>query len=219
MSELEKQPATEVSVDPEEKGNADPARGNGGLKRLIVIGLVLVPIAVAATCVIAEIRELPWWCCLRANLGSSEMQYKMGTICSEGDQKEQKSADEWFRKAAKNGNVKAQYTLAMRTTNEEERIALLKAAADQGSVEAQYELGAAYFRGGHYAEAVEYYRKAADTEMPKAQHALAGCLARGDGVAKDTGKAKELYRKAAAQGYGPSEARLEELEAEEKNAK
>lgn len=218
MSELEKTSAAEGVADPGEKTDVEPTRGNSGLKRLIVVGLVLVPIAMATTCVIAEIRELPWWCRLRAELGSAEMQYKMGNICADGDAEEQKDADGWFRKAAENGSVKAQYALAMRTRSEEERIVLLKKAAGNGSSEAQYELGAIYFRIGHYAEAVECYRKAADGGLPKARHALAGCLLRGCGVARDRDKAKELYRQAAEQGYGPSEAQLEELADEEKKA-
>jgi len=214
MSELEKPSATEEIVDPGEKKST----ANGGVRRLIVIGLVLVPIAVAVTCITAEIRELPWWCRFRAELGSADMQCKMGVICTDGGPEEQKLADEWFRKAAKNGSVRAQYALAVRTKDAKERAAMLKAAAEKGNADAQYEWGLSCFRDEKYAEAVEYYRKAADQGLTKAMHALAGCLLRGEGVAKDVDKAKELYRKAAAKGYGPSEARLEDLVNEEKKA-
>ena len=212
MSELEKQPAAEENAGGEKKS------ASGGVKRLIVIGLVLVPIAAVVTCVTAEIRELPWWCRFRAELGSAEMQCKMGVICSEGEPDEQKLADGWFRKAAKNGSVRAQYEMALRTKDEKERAEMFKAAADKGHAEAQYEMGVSFFRGEKYAEAVEYFRKAADQGLPKAMHSLAGCLMRGEGVPKDVAKAKELYQKAAAKGYGPSEARLEELADEEKKA-
>ena len=214
MSEQKNSPATEDAAGTGVKKRA----ANGGVRRLIVIGLVLVPIAAAATCIIAEIRELPWWCRFRAELGSADMQYKMGVICTDGTAEEQKLADEWFRKAAKNGSVRAQYDLAMRTRDSNERAAMLKAAAEQGSADAQYELGASCFRGEKYVEAVGYYRKAADQGLPKAMHALAGCLLRGEGVAKDVDQAKELYRKAAAKGYGPSEAQLEDLANGEKKA-
>lgn len=192
---------------------------DGELKRLVIVGLVLIPITMVVTCVIAEIRELPWWCRIRAGLGSTDMQYKMGRICI--DMEDNKGAERWFRRAAENGSVDAQYELAMRfAKDEEERLTLLKLAANNANAEAQYELAARCFQVGpeHYEEAVDWYQQAADLGLPKAQHALAGCLLRGDGVTADRNKAKELYKQAAAQGYGPSEARLEELAEEEKKA-
>lgn len=216
MSERDKRPASEGSAGSQVRNPVDPAR-SGELNRLIIVGLVLMPIAMAATCVIAEIRELPWWCRIRAGLGSTAMQYKMGRICA--DAEDNRGAEEWLRRAAENGSVEAQYELAMRFAKDEvERLTLLKLAAGNDYAEAQYELGTKYFQVGpeHYAAAVEWYQMAAAQGLPKAQHALAGCLLRGDGVPADRNKAKELYQQAAAQGYGPSEARLEELAEEEK---
>ena len=60
----------------------------------------------------------------------------------------------WFKKAAEQGNVKAQVELARMydegkkvDRNQQEAFKLLKKATEQGSAEALYELGLMYIKG------------------------------------------------------------------------
>ena len=61
--------------------------------------------------------------------------------------------------------------------------------ADAGNVISQYNLGLCYAEGTgvevDLAEAVRWFRKAAEQGMPQAQFNLGLCLARGVGVAKN----------------------------------
>ena len=70
-------------------------------------------------------------------------------------------------------------------------------AADQGYVQAQYRLGDCYFLGEGVAEdlveAVKWYRKAADQGYYLAQTMLGDCYTHGKGVAKDEVEAYALY--------------------------
>jgi TPR repeat protein len=78
------------------------------------------------------------------------------------------------------------------------------AAADRGSVIAQYNVGSCYASGqGVFQddfEAVKWYRKAADLGNATAQFYLAECYSNGRGVAKDVELAEQWYRKAAEGG-------------------
>jgi TPR repeat protein len=80
----------------------------------------------------------------------------------------------------------------------------LKARADQGDAQAQFNLGLMYATGEGVpkdaAEAVKWYRLAADQNHPRAQFNLGLLYATGEGVPKDTAEAVKWYRKAADQG-------------------
>jgi hypothetical protein len=71
-------------------------------------------------------------------------------------------------------------------------------------MEAQATLGAAYQLGRgvpqDYAQAVAWYRKAAEQGFPFAQNALGVLLSEGNGVSKDEAEAATWYRRAAEQG-------------------
>ena len=79
----------------------------------------------------------------------------------------------------------------------------LRRAAEQGDVDAQYNLGNKYHIGlgvdEDKAEAVKWYRKAAEQGHVSAQINLAACYASGDGVSEDKTEAVKWYRKAADQ--------------------
>ena len=81
---------------------------------------------------------------------------------------------------------------------------------------AQNELGECYFTGRgvkqDMAEAVKYYRKAADQGLAEAQYNLGYCYDNANGVDLDTEKAIELYRKAAKQGHVKAKNALNTLE-------
>jgi len=69
-------------------------------------------------------------------------------------------------------------------------LADLRAKAKEGDAPSQYELGRAFALGQHglatnYAEAVKWFRKAAEQNFAEAQCNLGRCYARGNGLAKD----------------------------------
>jgi TPR repeat protein len=85
------------------------------------------------------------------------------------------SAMRWYRKAAELGDVKAQTRLAY---------LLDKSEANE--------------------ESVEWYNRATEQGHAEAQFGLAKMVAAGEGVAKDTQLALDLYTQAARQGYLPA---------------
>jgi TPR repeat protein len=85
-------------------------------------------------------------------------------------------------------------------------LADIRAKAEQGDPQSQFELGAAFFVGRcgvakDEAEAVKWYRKAADQNIPAARYNLGVCYALGHGVARDDVEAVKWYRRAAEQNY------------------
>ena len=79
-----------------------------------------------------------------------------------------------------------------------------RAEADDIDAEAQYELGARYVNGQgvpeSYAEAVKWWRKAAEQGHALAQSALGDMYCIGEGVPESYAEAVKWYRKAAEQG-------------------
>ena len=80
-----------------------------------------------------------------------------------------------------------------------------RAEADDIDAEAQYELGARYVNGQgvpqSYAEAVKWYRKAAEQGDAVGQYNLGAMYSLGSGVQKDMAQATKWIRKAAEQGH------------------
>lgn len=80
----------------------------------------------------------------------------------------------------------------------------LRQAAERGEVEAQFQLGTAYYTGMNviqdYREAMKWYQKAAEQGLISAQHNLGVAYSKGLGVSQDERKAVQWYRKAAEQG-------------------
>ena len=84
-------------------------------------------------------------------------------------------------------------------------LADIRAKAEKGDAQSQYELGRAFGNGSlgvaqDAVEAVKWYRKAAEQGHAQAQYNLGVCYANGQGVAKDEAEAVKWYRKAAEQG-------------------
>ncbi len=77
--------------------------------------------------------------------------------------------------------------------------------AKNGNVEAQRNLGWAYYRGDGITkdkvEAVRWWRKAAEQGDTQAQSVLGRAYSNGDGVAKDESEGARWFRKAADSGY------------------
>ena len=87
-----------------------------------------------------------------------------------------------------------------------------KAKAEKGDATAQYILGACYAHGKgvekDYAEAVNWWRRAAEQNYFPAQYSLGGCYANGQGVSKNSTEAVKWYRKAAEQNHAPAQFNL-----------
>ena len=77
-------------------------------------------------------------------------------------------------------------------------------AAEQGNVDAQFNLGVMYDNGRgvrqDYKQAVQWYRKAAEQGHADAQYNLGVAYKKGEGVRQDDAQAVQWYRKAAEQG-------------------
>src|SRR5437016_4270282 len=99
--------------------------------------------------------------------------------------------------------------------NEADRkvLAEIRAGADKGDAKAQYELGRAFFSGTlgvakDEAEAVKWFRKAAEQNVTDAQFSLGVCYANGRGVTKDDAEAVKWFRKAAEQNLADAQYNL-----------
>jgi TPR repeat protein len=117
-----------------------------------------------------------------------------------------------FRKAAEQGDAKAQYNLGAAyykgegvSQDKAEAVRWIRKAAEQGFAKAQTSLGMAYYKGEGVskdnAEAVKWYRKAAEQGHADGQHNLGMIYYLGEGVSQDNAEAVKWYRKAAEQGH------------------
>src|ERR1035441_4857321 len=92
-------------------------------------------------------------------------------------------------------------------------LADIRAKAEEGDAQSQYELGAASATGSlgvakDETEAVKWYRKAAEQKLAAAQYCLGYCYTHSDGVAKDKVEAAKWYRKAAEQNVAEAQVNL-----------
>jgi TPR repeat protein len=71
-----------------------------------------------------------------------------------------------------------------------------------------FQLGRSYQKAEDYAQAAEFYRKAAESGNPLAQNNLAALLKRGQGFPKDEVEAVQWFRKAAEQGLAVAQSNL-----------
>jgi len=109
-----------------------------------------------------------------------------------------------YRKAAEQGDIQAQFTLAIMyegglgvSQDRAEAVKWWRKAADQGSAYAQFMLGG---MSKDDAEAVKWYRKAAEQGNSDAQQMLGIMYERGSkGVPQDYTEAAKWWRKAADQ--------------------
>jgi hypothetical protein len=120
-------------------------------------------------------------------------------------------AVKWFRLAADQGDVQAQFKLGVMygdgrgvAQDHAEAVKWFRLAADQGDAGAQINLGLIYSIGRgvaqDHAEAVKWYRLAADQGHASAQHNLGSIYFAGLGVAQDYVLAHMWFNLAASQG-------------------
>jgi localization factor PodJL len=78
--------------------------------------------------------------------------------------------------------------------------AVLREAAAAGNPAAQYVVALRYLRSDNAAEAVRWLERAASAGLAPAQYRLGAMYERGQGVAKDLGRARSWYQSAAEKG-------------------
>ena len=215
MSELEKKPENTAPTSaeaPAEKpaGKAAEKKANTKIRLFVELGVLVL--AVVVVCIVGEAKKLQWWCHLRAKLGSTKMQYELGKYYANAEKPAKDKALYWLRKAAAKGHPAAAAAAADATGDNAAKIKWLLSAAEKGNAKIQFKLAQIYRADEKMTEAVKWYEKAAAKGVKEAMHNLATCYLDGIGVEKDLVKAKALYEKAAKAGYGPSEAKLQEVE-------
>ena len=143
-----------------------------------------------------------------AEKGSPEAQYYLGLHCEEENNMEE--AATWYRKAAVQNDLDAQYKLGLCYDKGEgvpqdskEAVKWYQKAAEHGIVEAQINLGVCYENGigikKSIPEAVKWYREAADGRSTEAQYKLGFCY-ENYGEVRNYDKAASWYRRAAERG-------------------
>ena len=159
----------------------------------------------------------------RAHQGDVSAQIRLGQRYwrGEGVERSEIEAAKWFRKAAEQGEPRAQLSLGhlliqgqFRIVNSDGRYQIekdeaegakwIRKAAEQGHASAQFSLGHLYAQGqgveSDEVEAAKWIRKAAEQGHAIAQAVLAMRYFDGQGVEKDAAAAEKWARKAARQG-------------------
>ena len=139
-----------------------------------------------------------------ANQGNAAAQYNLGVMYYKGDgiPQNQSKAIEWFQRAAAQGHIKAESNLKVMSTNA--AVEILRKAANQGDQRAQYSLGLIYQTGESVhqdsAKAIDWYTKAANQGNAEAQAMLGGMYYEGEGVPQNVTIAKEWFSKSCDNG-------------------
>ena len=160
----------------------------------------------------------------RAARGDADALYNQGCLYfyeyHEGREKDPSKAAKCFRKAAEQGHVESQKSLAMLYNdgigverNEAEAVKWYRKAAKQGDAVAQFQLGVHYHFGRGVskdeATADKWWRKAAEQGHPVAQYLLGMYYAHGwGGAPEDFQEAAKWWRKAAEQGHAEAQFKL-----------
>ena len=85
---------------------------------------------------------------------------------------------------------------------------LWRMAADRGDVHAQRNVALSFFEAGQFAEAVRFYKRAAEQGFFAAQYDLAVCFEQGKGTEVNLAEAERWYRKGVDRGEAPSQNNL-----------
>ena len=148
-----------------------------------------------------------------ASLENDFAEYALGVMYEFGTgvQANRKNAEDWYRKAALRGNVKAQQRLGdwyaggtKVPQDYKQAVYWWLMAAKQGDALSQYNLGYAYQQGRgrllkDYKQAVFWYKQSAESGDSDAQVKLGLAYYLGKGVPRDEAKAANWYKKSAAQ--------------------
>jgi TPR repeat protein len=172
-------------------------------------------------------EAVKWWR-KAAEQGNGTAEYNLGTAYYNGTgiKKNDNEAVKWWSKAAAQGDATAQSDIDFINQGKENAsapmylpfsvrtayagnitppaIAALQTKAEQGDVNAQYNLGTTYYNGTGIKknddEAVKWWRKAAEQGDPDAEYNLGFLYYKGQEVKQDYVEAFKWYRKSAEQG-------------------
>ena len=177
----------------------------------LALSVLLLAAAPAAA---QSLEELPFDKQLTlAKVGDVDAQFQVGLAYETGKNVpvDEAEAARWFRQAALQGNVEAQFHLARLVARGAKglkqdlptALKLYQDAASRGHPQAMNALGQAYQQGrgteADLAKAAEWYGKAADLSLADAQNNLGMLYLEGKGVSRDIARAFKLFESAAAQ--------------------
>lgn len=180
------------------------------VQRVALLAMLLA----AGPAMAQTLQDLPFDKQLKlAQVGDVDAQFTVGVAFETGNRarRDEAEAARWFRQAALQGNVEAQYHLARLVAKGAKglkqdlptAIKLYQDAAAKGHPEAMNALGQAYQTGrgtaADPARAADWYRKAADLNLADAQNNLGMLYLDGKGVSRDLREAFLLFEKAAGQ--------------------
>lgn len=105
-------------------------------------------------------------------------------------------------------NDHIRFKQAVKNPGSSSSFAVFEELAGKGHLGSQHNLGICYFNGygtqKNPEEAVKWFRKAADRNLPDAMFMLGVCYYDGIGIEKNQITGKELIRQAAEKGYQPA---------------
>jgi TPR repeat protein len=138
-------------------------------------------------------------------------QYMLGFLYQEGTglRRSRKEAKKWYSLSAAHGFDSAQLNLGILLANDtnpdfKEALRLYRLAAQQGNVNAAYNLGLYYELGRGVRKnrqtSFKWYLLAAEGGEPDSQCVVGFCYFNGDGVTEDIEQAVRWYRRAAKNG-------------------
>lgn len=127
----------------------------------------------------------------------------------------------WYRKAAEQGHLEAQYELAGsyyyhigEKFDVNEAMRWWHKSASNGNISSQHALGQLYQTEGvrlDYTQSIKWYNKAAAQGHPVSQYEIANHYSLGRGVVLDDRRALNSYRKAASMGHKHSQYMLGQI--------
>jgi len=159
---------------------------------------------------------------------NADAQFELGlAYCEDGAAKDYKQAQNWFKKAAKQGIVEAQYNLGLCLIFEDKLFSMgpeywIEKAAKKGFTQAQYCLGVFHATGMtlkksvHFPKALKWWKKAAKVGHAEAQYTLGIYF---NAMRDQPKKAAPWFVLAANQGHAVAQEKLNDLRAEHKNIK
>lgn len=200
-----------MSVNNEKKNSALVPRPSSAVEKFEPGAKRVLALMVSDTLAIAQRHLAP--AVTSPTKAELENWYQQGEMhfCGNGVPENYREAVGWFRKAAEQGHIGAQYILGTcyyvgkgAPQDYTEAVKWLRKAAEQGHASGQNNLGWCYGKGEgvpqDYVEAVKWYRKAAEQGNAWAQHSLGVCYKNGEGIQQDYVEAYKWFRLSAEQG-------------------
>lgn len=180
--------------------NAQQATDIQTLTRLSEQGSADAQLALAEALLLAQKHEEAMhWYTQAAQQNHLEAQYQLGVL-QQAVNRDMSESQQWLERAAQQGHDKAQQLLGFMyqfgrgvepdMTKAEQ---LYKQSAEQGNAIAQQALGAIYASRKDYAKALHWFELSAEQGHSLGLSSLGGLYERGEGVAQDKARARELY--------------------------